>query len=125
VSLEHATQRQSSAHSTSNGRAPDLSDRFVSRREAASYLGLTVSQLAHDVVHGRLGIPYHRFGQRATYRLSELDQWAEGCRRRGAIGTSPDNVAPPREGTRAARRSHTTDTTSSTDGADDRALRRR
>jgi excisionase family DNA binding protein len=84
LSLEHSPTRQAKqtgAKDPWTRRDPNLADRFVSRREAAEYLGLTTSQLAHDVVHGRLGIPYHRFGQRARYRLSELDAWAEEQRR--------------------------------------------
>jgi excisionase family DNA binding protein len=61
----------------------DLADRFLSREEAAAYLGLTVSALAHDVVHGRLGIPRHKFGLSVRYRRSELDRWAESRRAGG------------------------------------------
>ena len=83
MSLEYSPARETTARSTPKRREFPLSDRFLSRREAAEYLGLSPSQLAHDVVHGRLGIPYHRFGQRARYRISELDTWAERHRAGG------------------------------------------
>jgi hypothetical protein len=58
-----------------------IADRFLNREEASAYLGMTVSALAHDVVHGRYGIPYHRFGNMVRYRRSELDAWAAERRR--------------------------------------------
>jgi excisionase family DNA binding protein len=61
----------------------ELGDRFLSREEAALYLGLTVAALARDVVNGKLAIPYHRFGGLSRYRRSELDAWAEQQRKRG------------------------------------------
>jgi Helix-turn-helix domain len=75
VSIEHSPAGQ-----RGNGRRHDIADRFLSRAEAADYLGLTTSQLAHDRCHGRLGVPMHKFGQRTRYRLSELDRWAESRR---------------------------------------------
>jgi excisionase family DNA binding protein len=91
LSLEHSGARLVGANRGSAGKSkrnpwagtspPDLADRFLSRREAAAYLNLTVSQLAHDVVHQRLKIPYYKFGLRAKYKRSELDAWAERNRR--------------------------------------------
>ena len=52
-------------------------DRWLSRVEAAAYLGLAPQSLAHDVVTRKLGVPYAKFGNLARYRLSELIAWAE------------------------------------------------
>jgi excisionase family DNA binding protein len=89
LSLEHSPARSRPQGGTSKrrernpwARPDDLADRFLSREEAAGYLGLTISALANDVVHGRLAIPYHRFGQLVRYRRSELDRWAEARRKR-------------------------------------------
>jgi excisionase family DNA binding protein len=88
LSLEHSPTRSRSQGGTSKRKWPypnfdELNDRFLSREEAALYLGLTVEALARDVVNGRLGVPYHKFGQLSRYRRSELDEWAEAQRRRG------------------------------------------
>jgi Helix-turn-helix domain len=61
----------------SKARKYDFVDCWLSRPEAADLLGVSVSALANDVVHGRLAIPRHKFGQVCRYRLSELVAWAE------------------------------------------------
>ena len=88
MSLEHSPARSrpqggSSRRKWSYPSFDELDDCFLCREEAAKYLGLTVAALARDVVNGKLGIPYHRFGQLSRYRRSELDAWAEAQRRRG------------------------------------------
>ena len=90
LSLEHSPIRSRPQGGSSKRTRPypsfaDLNDRFLSRDEAAQYLGLTRAALARDVVNGKLGIPYHRFGQLSRYRRSELDDWAEAQRKRGMV----------------------------------------
>lgn len=53
----------------------DNRDRWLLRREAAKYLGLSVSALAHMACSG-LGPQYYRAGKFTRYRLSDLDEWA-------------------------------------------------
>ena len=50
--------------------------RYVTRRSAASYLGLAEQTLNNDQVTGKLAIPFYRFGRAIRYRLDELDEWA-------------------------------------------------
>ena len=61
----------------------DFDDRFLSREEAAAYLGMVKCALEHDACRQHLGIPFYRFGQLAKYRKSELDEWAAERRRGG------------------------------------------
>jgi excisionase family DNA binding protein len=80
LSLEHDPARsRPQGGSAKRKHQPDFDfpDRFLSREEAARYLGLPVSALEHDMVRGHLKIPVHKFGQLCRYRLSELDRWAE------------------------------------------------
>lgn len=49
---------------------------YVTRRSAASYLGLAEQTLNNDQVTGKLAIPFYRFGRAIRYRLDELDEWA-------------------------------------------------
>ncbi|WP_212746927.1 helix-turn-helix domain-containing protein [Sinomonas gamaensis] len=47
---------------------------YVSRKEAAVYLGVTVRWLANE---GRRVVPAHRFGGQIRYALEELKAWAK------------------------------------------------
>jgi hypothetical protein len=49
---------------------------YVTRRSAASYLGLAEQTLNNDQVTGKLAIPFYRFGRAIRYRLDELDDSA-------------------------------------------------
>jgi predicted DNA-binding transcriptional regulator AlpA len=76
MSLEHSPARSDNPW---RSRGQPLADRFLSRAEAAEFLGLSESLLASDVVTNKFKIPRHKFGNRVVrYRLSELIAWAEG-----------------------------------------------
>ena len=49
---------------------------FLTPREAAELLGLSVRQLAHLRRTGQ-GPDYYRFGRLVRYRLQDLLEWAE------------------------------------------------
>lgn len=49
-------------------------DEWLSRREAAKYLGISFSTLAHMVSRGE-GPRFYRYGNRARYLKSDLDSW--------------------------------------------------
>lgn len=51
-------------------------DEWLFRREAAKYLGLSFSTLAHMVCRGE-GPRFHVYGNRARYRRSDLDSWVQ------------------------------------------------
>lgn len=48
---------------------------WMVRKEAAKYLGLSVSALAHMACEGR-GPRYYRAGKLTRYRKTDLDSWA-------------------------------------------------
>jgi hypothetical protein len=80
VSLEH--NHPVREERPKRGRRPpeiglDVTDRWLTRRQAAEYLGLEPQTLAHDAVHGRLAVPYAKFGRVCRYRLSRLVEWSE------------------------------------------------
>lgn len=49
---------------------------LISRPEAAAYLGVSVSSLAHWSMNG-LGPVFVKLGRRAWYRQSALDAWID------------------------------------------------
>lgn len=49
-------------------------DQWLLRRDAAKYLGLSFSTLAHMVSRGE-GPRYYVYGNRARYLKSDLDNW--------------------------------------------------
>jgi hypothetical protein len=86
LALKTTNQRKRPQGGASKRHAPpqlDFDDRFLSREEAAHYLGMVVSALEHDAVRQHLGIPFYKFGQLTKYRRSELDEWAAERRRGG------------------------------------------
>ena len=56
--------------------AMDTDDRWLLRKDAAKYLGLSLSTLAHMACEGR-GPRYSRPGKHTRYRKSDLDAWAQ------------------------------------------------
>jgi hypothetical protein len=50
-------------------------DRLLRRRDAATYLGLSLSGLAHMKCR-KAGPPFRMIGNRAWYLQSDLDKWA-------------------------------------------------
>lgn len=50
---------------------------LLSRTEAANFLGVSVSSLAHWA-HSHLGLAYTRLGRSPRYRVSDLDAWIAG-----------------------------------------------
>jgi excisionase family DNA binding protein len=61
------------------------SDRYLSKREAAAYLGVSVRTL-----ETQRDVPRFRFGRNGTkilFKKSELDQWMKKCR---VIDDGPD-----------------------------------
>lgn len=51
----------------------------LTRREAATFLGLKVSTLAADVTTKRLKIPMYRIGRKVFYKKSELQDYIDKC----------------------------------------------
>ncbi len=49
---------------------------LLNEREAAEYLGLSVSTLRQDRCRPSLGIPYCRFGRAIRYRIESLEAFA-------------------------------------------------
>lgn len=56
---------------------PPFNEDRMSRQEAADYLGLSYGTLAQWASQGINDLPYHKIGNRAYYRRSELDRWLE------------------------------------------------
>ena len=52
-----------------------VSDRLLTRVEAAEYLGIRPQTLATWSLSGRYGLPVIRVGRAVRYRLSDLDAW--------------------------------------------------
>jgi hypothetical protein len=50
-------------------------EKLLHRRDAAAYLGLSLSGLAHMKCR-RAGPPFRKIGNRAWYLQSDLDKWA-------------------------------------------------
>lgn len=47
----------------------------LTRREAAEYLGVSLSLLAQDATSRRHGVPFYKAGRMVWYVRSELDAW--------------------------------------------------
>jgi len=65
-------------------------DRYMDKREAASYTSLSIRNL-----EARLNeIPHFRVGQKILFKKSELDQWMEAHRESGgdSLGSIADEV---------------------------------
>ena len=52
-----------------------MQDRFLTTREAADFLGLSLSTLYTWVSEKR--IPFHRLGRALRFRLTELEDWLD------------------------------------------------
>jgi hypothetical protein len=59
---------------------PEFQDRFLDETETAQLINISLPAIQQDRSYGTLGIPYHKFGQRVRYRLSEVIAWAESHR---------------------------------------------
>jgi Helix-turn-helix domain len=59
---------------------PEFQDRFRDETETAELINISLAAIRQDRWIGALGIPYHKFGRRVRYRLSEVIAWAEGRR---------------------------------------------
>lgn len=53
--------------------APPITPQYLSRRDAAAYLGMSAKWLGQT---GKSIVPYHKFGGSAMYKVSDLDNWA-------------------------------------------------
>lgn len=58
---------------TSTG-AKRLPNGWLLRKDAAAYLGLSVSTLGHWA-SDRIGPPYYKTGKYTRYRIADLDAW--------------------------------------------------
>lgn len=56
-----------------------MEDKWMLRKEAAEYLGISVSALAHMACDGR-GPTFYRAGKLTRYKQTDLDAWASGRR---------------------------------------------
>ena len=56
-----------------------MSDRLVTARELADYLGLSPSTILDMWERGQL--PGFKIGRAVRFRPSEVEVWLEGCRR--------------------------------------------
>lgn len=54
-----------------------LSDRLLTRKEAAAYLGVTVACLAAWATYKRQPLPYIKLGNMVRYRLRDLEKLIE------------------------------------------------
>lgn len=52
-----------------------ISDRLLTRREAAEYLGLQEQTLAIWASTGRYALPVVKVGRSVRYRQSDLERW--------------------------------------------------
>ena len=52
-------------------------DRLLSRREAATLLGVQPGTLASWATTGRYNLPFVRVGRVARYRMSDLERWIQ------------------------------------------------
>ena len=59
----------------------------MTRRQAASYLGVSIQFLEADVVSKRHCFPYFKIGRKVFYRRRDLDQWLAKC----AVNPAPSN----------------------------------
>ena len=50
---------------------------WLTREEAAAYLGLSVNTLANWASTKKFTLPYHRAGRSVRYRKSDLDDFVE------------------------------------------------
>lgn len=58
---------------------PEL-PKWISEKDAAEILGISVSKLQQDR-HNTRGLPYYKLSRGAVrYKLGELLTWAESCR---------------------------------------------
>ncbi|MCG2624702.1 helix-turn-helix domain-containing protein [Arthrobacter sp. I2-34] len=51
----------------------ELEQQYISRKDAAKYLGMSEKWLAQT---GRYLVPHYKFGGSCQYKLSDLDNWA-------------------------------------------------
>jgi excisionase family DNA binding protein len=54
--------------------------KYLHTESAASYLGLSKSTLEKGRISGN-GPPFRKLGRRVLYTISDLDAWADNCRR--------------------------------------------
>ena len=52
------------------------SDHYMSKRDAAEYLGLSLRKLEYHLPE----VPHFRLGRKLLFRKSELDRWVESYR---------------------------------------------
>ncbi len=50
---------------------------WLTREEAAAYLGVTPTTLSNWASNGTKHLPYYSFGRRVKYRKKDLDEWVE------------------------------------------------
>lgn len=55
--------------------ARDIDQRWLSTRQAASYLGLSPSTLNNDRITRMIGVPFSRMGRRVLYDRLALDDF--------------------------------------------------
>ncbi|GAB6126266.1 helix-turn-helix domain-containing protein [Humidesulfovibrio idahonensis] len=56
-----------------------ISVHYLNEREAAQFLGLSISTLQQRRFKGKLPL-YAKFGKSVRYNLEDLQSFAEGCR---------------------------------------------
>ena len=70
-------------------------DPLLSRREAATYLGVKPATLEIWACTGRYDLPFVKIGRTVRYRQSHLDAWLDNRTRQGhAHARSVSNYAP-------------------------------
>lgn len=75
--------REAAARAVADYVSDAVAPMFLSVQQAASYLGLSKSQLDVWRSQGCGGPPYYKHGHLVKYKRSELDSWMAGKRRAG------------------------------------------
>ncbi len=53
---------------------------WLTRKEAAEYLGMSVHTLANWVQDPDISLPFYKVGKMVRYKKSDLDEFQEKCR---------------------------------------------
>jgi len=57
-------------------------DRFMKKKEAAEYLGVTVYTIDRYVK--KRGMPFYKIGNEPRYKATEIDEWAKQYKKKAS-----------------------------------------
>ena len=75
--------REAAARAVAEYVTDSVAPMYLSVQQAATYLGLSKSQLDVWRSHGCGGPPFYKYGHLVKYKRSELDGWMAAKRRAG------------------------------------------